>query len=188
MRFVSAFCGLISSTIIPYVSVIPAGKFPSGIKKMVLVPDGIILPTPCDSRKISFVNEFSQMTLVRPLIRCLHSSDAPVFGKWLYLLDDAPKYLSLVLQGAALLAPLLLFALYHYTGVLFTVGHTCLLCSGHVGVASLVPFIFWFIFTLLLMIVELSGMDWVVYVIRPWIPHLDPPLKARPSYIPTLEV
>ena len=47
---------------------------------MVFVPDGILVPTPCASRTISFANGFSQTALVGPLIRCLYYSDAPVVG------------------------------------------------------------------------------------------------------------
>ena len=41
---------------------------------------GILFPTPCAGCPISFANEFYQMALVGPLIRCLYYSDAPVFG------------------------------------------------------------------------------------------------------------
>ena len=47
---------------------------------MVFVPDGIVVPNPFSSRPISFANEFSQMALCGPLIRCLYSSDAPAVG------------------------------------------------------------------------------------------------------------
>ena len=80
VRCVSAFCGLILATIIPYVTVLPYGTLSLGMKKMVFVPDGILVPTPCASRPISFANEFYQMALVCPLTRCLYSSDAPVVG------------------------------------------------------------------------------------------------------------
>ena len=42
----------ISATIIPYVIVLPAGTFPLGINKIVLLPDGIIVPTTCAIRTI----------------------------------------------------------------------------------------------------------------------------------------
>ena len=54
--------------------------FPLGIKKMVFVPDGILVLTPCASRPIVSANKFSQMDLVGPLIICLYSRDAPVVG------------------------------------------------------------------------------------------------------------
>ena len=73
---------------------------------MVFVPAGILVPTPCASRPISFANEFSQMALVGPLIICLYSSDAPVVGSMKNLLDDVPSDLSLVLQHVVLLSPL----------------------------------------------------------------------------------
>ena len=53
--------------------------FPLGINNMMLVPDVILVPTPCASRLVLFSNEFSHMSLVGPLIRFLYSSDAPVF-------------------------------------------------------------------------------------------------------------
>ena len=45
-------------------TVLPAGTFDFGINKMVLVPFGILVPTPCVIRKISFENEFSQMVVL----------------------------------------------------------------------------------------------------------------------------
>ena len=79
VRCVSAFCGRILAKIIPYVTVLPIGTFPLRIKKMVFIPDVVLVPTPWASRTISFSNEFYQMDLVGPLIRFLYSSDAPVF-------------------------------------------------------------------------------------------------------------
>ena len=61
-------------------TVLPAGTPPLEIKKMVFVPEGILVPTPCASWTISFVNDFSQMDLVGPLIICLYYRDAPVVG------------------------------------------------------------------------------------------------------------
>ena len=46
VRCVSVFCGLISATILPYVTVLPAGTSPLGMKKMVFVPGGILVLTP----------------------------------------------------------------------------------------------------------------------------------------------
>ena len=94
------------------------------------------------------------MALVGPLIICLYYSDAPVVGSMKNLLDDVPADLLLVLQHVAPLAPLLLLALSYCTGVLIAVGHTCFLCSGPDGVASLVPLMFWCIFPLFLLMVE----------------------------------
>ena len=48
------------------------------MKKMVFVPDDILVTTPCASRPIPFANEFSLMALVVPLNRQLYYSDAPV--------------------------------------------------------------------------------------------------------------
>ena len=50
MRCVSAFCGRISSTILPYVTVLHAITFSLGIKNMEFVPDGILVTTRCASR------------------------------------------------------------------------------------------------------------------------------------------
>ena len=80
VRYVSTFCGPFLAPIISYVTVIPAGTLSLGMKNMVFVPYGILVPTPCASRPISFANEFPQIALVGPLIRCLYSSDSPVVG------------------------------------------------------------------------------------------------------------
>ena len=80
VRFVSAFCGHISATIFSCVTVLPAGNFSFGINNIMLVPDGILVPTPCASRPVSFANNFSQMDFVGPLIRFLYSRDTPVVG------------------------------------------------------------------------------------------------------------
>ena len=80
VKCLSAFCGLISSTILPKITVLPAGTLSLGMKKMVFVPDGILVLTPCSSRTISFANEYHQMALGSPLIICLYYSDASVVG------------------------------------------------------------------------------------------------------------
>ena len=126
---------------------------------MVFVSDCILVPTPCASRPISFANEFYHMALVGPLTRCIYSIDAPVFGSMKNLLDDVPSDLSLVLQHVVLLSPLFFLALWYCTGVLTAVGHTCFLCSGPGGVASLVPLMFWYVFSLLLLMLELPELD-----------------------------
>ena len=64
-----------------------------------------------------------------------------------HLIDDVPEDFLLVLQHVALLAPLLFLALWYCTDVLPVVGHTFFLCSGPGGVPSLVPLMFWCIFT-----------------------------------------
>ena len=61
-------------------TVLPAGKFYLDIKKIVLVPDAIIVTTTCASWTIYFESKFYQMDLVGPLIICFHSRDAPVVG------------------------------------------------------------------------------------------------------------
>ena len=78
VQCISAFCDIILATILPYVTYLPSGTLSLGMKKMVFVPDVILVPTPCASWPISFANEFSQMAIVGPLTRCLYSSDAPV--------------------------------------------------------------------------------------------------------------
>ena len=128
------------------------------------------------------------MALVGPLIICLYYSDAPVVGSMKNLLDDVPADLLLVLQHVAPLAPLLFLALWYYTGVLLVVGHNCFLCSVHGGVASLVPLVCWCIFSLSLLMVELSGLDLEVSALCYWTPCLDPLLEMGPSDLPTLEV
>ena len=52
LQCVSYSFGCISATNIPYVTVRLAGTFFLCIKKIVLVPDGIIVPTLCYSRPI----------------------------------------------------------------------------------------------------------------------------------------
>ena len=78
--------------------------------------------------------------------------------------------------------------LWYCTGVLLVVGHIYFLSSGQGGVSSLVPSIVWCIFPLLFLIVELSGLDWGVFALCPYIPRLDPPLEVGPSDLPHLEV
>ena len=150
------FCGRILATIIPKVIVLPAGTFSLGIKKMLFVPDGILVPNTCVSRTIPFANEFSQITLVGPLIRCLYYSYAPVIGSMKNFLDDVPTDLSLVLQRSFILDPLFFPALWYCTGVFLTVGHICFLCSG-CGVPSLVTFFVYL--PLFLLMVDLPGLD-----------------------------
>ena len=79
-------------------NVLPVGTFPLGTKKIVFVPDGILILTPCESRPISLANNFLQMNLVVTLIICLYSRDTPVLGQLLYWLDIVPEYLLLVLK------------------------------------------------------------------------------------------
>ena len=58
VRCVLEFCSRISATILPYVTVLPHGTLSLAMNNMVFVPDGILIPTPCASRPISFSNEF----------------------------------------------------------------------------------------------------------------------------------
>ena len=104
------------------------------------------------------------------------------------MLDDVSTDLSLVLQHVAPLAALLFLALWYCTGVLPAVSHTCFLCSGPVSVASLVHAIFWCIFALLLLMMELYGLDWEGSDLCSQIPRLDPPLEVGLSDFPPLEV
>ena len=66
VRCVSAFCGLILSVIIPKVTVLTSSTLYLLTKRMMFVPDGILVPTPCASQPISFANDFFQMDLVGP--------------------------------------------------------------------------------------------------------------------------
>ena len=103
-------------------------------------------------------------------------------------IDDVPAYFSLVLHYAALLDPLLFLALWYCTGVLLAVGRTCFLCSVHGGNVYLVPLISWCILPLLLIMVELSGLNWEFSALYTWIPHLDTTLEVGWSILPPLEV
>ena len=58
LQYVSAFSGCISDTILPYVTFLPAGTSPLGVKKMVFVPDGILILNPCASQPVSFAKKF----------------------------------------------------------------------------------------------------------------------------------
>ena len=111
-----------------------------------------------------------------------------LLGQLQHLRDDVPAYFSLVLQRADLLDPLLFLAIWYCNGVLLVVGHIFFLCSGHGVVASLVPLIYWCIFPLSLMMVELSGLDWEFSALCFQIPRLDPPLDVGLSDLPPLEV
>ena len=92
------------------------------------------------------------------------------------------------MQHVAPLSPLLFLALWYCNGVLPVLGHTCFLCSVPGGVASLVSLIFWCIFSLLLLMMELSGLDWEVPAICSHIHRLDPTLEVGLSDLPPLEV
>ena len=111
-----------------------------------------------------------------------------LLGQQKHFIDDVPADLSLVLQHVALLAPLLFLALWYCTSVLPVVGHTCFLCSDPGSVASLAPLTFWCIFSLLLRMMELSGLDWEVSALCYYIPCLDTLLEVGLSDLPPLEV
>ena len=83
-----------------------------------------------------------------------------LLGQWQHLFDDVPAYLLLVLQLDVLLVPLLFLVICYFTDVLLVVGHIYLLCSDHGNVASLVTLMFWCSFSLFVLMVELSGLDW----------------------------
>ena len=61
-------------------TILPDGNFKSGIKKIVLVPDGIVVPTTCAIQTISFANKFYQIAFVGTSIILLYYRDAPVVG------------------------------------------------------------------------------------------------------------
>ena len=109
-----------------------------------------------------------------------------LLGQWQHLLDDVPAYLLLVLQHVGPLSPMLFFALWYCAGLLSLVRHTCFLCSGLGGVASLFPLIFWCIISLFLLMIELPGLDWEVSSLCSYIPCLDSPLEVGLSDITTL--
>ena len=77
-----------------------------------------------------------------------------------------------------LLAPLLFPALWYCTGVLLMVGSNYFLCSGRVGVSSLVTLMFLCISPLSLLMVALPGLDWEYSVLLTEIPNLDVPLEV----------
>ena len=56
------------------------GTFVFGIKLKVLVPDGILVPTPLERRPSSFANDVAQISLMVHCMRCLYSRDTPVSG------------------------------------------------------------------------------------------------------------
>ena len=99
-----------------------------------------------------------------------------VLGQLKHLIDGVPEYFSLVMQHVTPLAPIAFLVLLYCTGVLLVLVHVYLLCRGHGGVASLVSLIFWCIFPLSLLMVKLSGLDWEVSDICPYITRLGPPL------------
>ena len=59
---------------------LPAGDFSLGIKNILLVTDGIIVPNTCASRTILFAPTPPQMALIVTLIGSLYYMDAPVVG------------------------------------------------------------------------------------------------------------
>ena len=87
---------------------------------------------------ISFANEFYQMSLLGPLIRCLYFRDYTIVGSMKILLDDVPLDWLLVLQRDVRLYPLLFPMLWYCISVMLVVGQIFFLCSGHGGVDSLV--------------------------------------------------
>ena len=109
-------------------------------------------------------------------------------GQGQHFIDDVPVYFSLVLQHVAPLDPLLFLVLWYCTGLFPELGHTCFLCSGPNGVASLVPLMFLCIFSLLLLMTELPELDWEFSVLCSYTPRLDAPLEVGLSDLPTLEV
>ena len=85
------------------------------MKKMVFVPYGILVTTPCDSRTISFANEFSQMAFVGPLTICLYYSDAPVVGSMTTFYWWCPwRFFASIAKCCAIGSTLVPFALVLY--------------------------------------------------------------------------
>ena len=110
-----------------------------------------------------------------------------LLGQLQHFLDDVTEYLSIVLQHVAPLAPLVFLVLLYCTVMLLVVGNIYFLFSCYNGVASLVTLTFWYIFTLSLLMMELSGLDWEVSALCPYITCLDPTLEVGPSDITTFE-
>ena len=59
---------------------LPAVTLSLGIKKILFVPDGILVPGPLNSRPVFFANKFSIMNFFGSLIKCLYYRDDPVIG------------------------------------------------------------------------------------------------------------
>ena len=187
VRCVSAFCSRILATIIPLLSLLLVGNFSLGLKKIVFVHDGILVPSPCDIQLVSFANKFSQVALVGPLIWCLYSSDALVVGS----MTTFAWWFSCIFFASTEMwcaVSLLIPALWYCTRVLLVVGLISPLCSGDGSVDLLVPLSFWCILTLLLLMLELPGLNWEVHVLYTFIPRIDPPLEVGPSDFPPLGV
>ena len=90
-RCVSALCGLIYTKMRPYVNVFSLGPVPLVMKKIVLLPFGMRLPTPWATMSRSLTNTMTHVFDSVPLRNCLYYCDIPVTGsitslalKWLH--------------------------------------------------------------------------------------------------------
>ena len=77
-RWVSVLCGLIYAKMWQYVTVLPLGNLPLGMKKIMLFPFGMRVPTPRDSLPRSLVNAFIHTYDSGPCRIFLFSCDIPV--------------------------------------------------------------------------------------------------------------
>ena len=158
------------------------------MKKMLFFPDGILVPTTCDIRKISFANEFSQIDLVRTLIICLYYIDAPVVGSmatvdWLCTCRFVASTATCCDIGSTFVTCALVlyrcFACFRsYLFPVYWPRRYCFTSSFNVLVY----------FSLLFLMMELSGLDWEVSALCYYIPCLDPPLEVGLSDLPPLGV
>ena len=94
-RCVYAFCGLISTTMRPYVTVLSLGTLPLGMKKMVFFPFGMRVTNPWASLPRSLMNYFIHISLSVPPCNCFYSYYIPEMGlitvlasKWLHASCD----------------------------------------------------------------------------------------------------
>ena len=70
-RWIPVLGGVISATMRPYVTVLPFGNFPLGMKKIVLFPFGTRVPTPWGSLPRSSANAFIHILHSEPFPNCL---------------------------------------------------------------------------------------------------------------------
>ena len=91
MRWISALCNLISATMQPYVTVFLLGTLTLGMKKMVLFPFGMRIPTPWAIMNVSLANSVTHVFTYSPRRNCFYSYNIPVMGsitslasKWIH--------------------------------------------------------------------------------------------------------
>ena len=136
--------------------------FVLGNEEYGIVPDSILFPTPCASRTISFSNEFTQMDLVGPLIILLYYSDDPVVGSMTTFAWCCPcKFVASTATCCDICSTLVTcdLVLYrcvaHRRSYLFPVYWPRRCCF-----TSSLDFLEYF--SLLLLMMDLSGLDWEI--------------------------